>query len=157
MVLEPAHIVCWQRRLRGTRIGKGRRRRRLGGRYLGLSSAVVYICRSTAVPWSSPSDTLRFSAGGHSERILISAMQSSDGSSVLTAGFKKDADYVFYELTRSICPVCRAVIDAQILIREQGLHAEALHAARAFRRNRVRRRRHVYEFYEVQQTGYYPP
>jgi len=31
---------------------------------------------------------------------------------------KKDSDYVFYELTRSICPECRRVIDAQILIRE---------------------------------------
>jgi hypothetical protein len=31
---------------------------------------------------------------------------------------KKDADYVFYELTRSICPECRRVIDAQILIRD---------------------------------------
>lgn len=31
---------------------------------------------------------------------------------------KKDADYVFYELTRSICPVCKQVIDAQILLRD---------------------------------------
>jgi hypothetical protein len=31
---------------------------------------------------------------------------------------KKDADYVFYELTRSICPECRRVIDAHILIRD---------------------------------------
>ena len=31
---------------------------------------------------------------------------------------KKDADYVFYELTRSICPVDRRVIDAHVLIRE---------------------------------------
>jgi 7,8-dihydro-6-hydroxymethylpterin dimethyltransferase len=30
---------------------------------------------------------------------------------------KQDADYVFYELTRSICPECRRVIDAKILIR----------------------------------------
>ena len=29
-----------------------------------------------------------------------------------------DADYVFYELTRSICPVCKRVIDAHIIIRE---------------------------------------
>jgi uncharacterized radical SAM superfamily Fe-S cluster-containing enzyme len=36
--------------------------------------------------------------------------------------FKKDADYVFYELTRSICPVCRAVIDAQILIRDNKVY-----------------------------------
>jgi len=31
---------------------------------------------------------------------------------------RKDADYVFYELTRSICPNCRRVIDAQIILRE---------------------------------------
>ncbi len=49
-------------------------------------------------------------------------MQSSDGSSVRTAGLKKDADYVFYELTRSICPVCRVVIDAQILIRDDKVY-----------------------------------
>ena len=30
---------------------------------------------------------------------------------------KKDADYVFYELTRSICPKCRRVIDAQVILR----------------------------------------
>jgi uncharacterized radical SAM superfamily Fe-S cluster-containing enzyme len=31
---------------------------------------------------------------------------------------KHDADYVFYELTRSICPECRRVIDAQVLLRD---------------------------------------
>jgi len=31
---------------------------------------------------------------------------------------KKDADYVFYELTRSICPNCRKVIDAKIVLRD---------------------------------------
>ena len=31
---------------------------------------------------------------------------------------KQDADYIFYELTRSICPNCRRVIDAQILLRD---------------------------------------
>ena len=31
---------------------------------------------------------------------------------------KKDADYVFYELTRSICPECRKVMDAQIILRD---------------------------------------
>jgi hypothetical protein len=35
---------------------------------------------------------------------------------------KKDADYVFYELTRSICPHCRRVIDAQILLRENKVY-----------------------------------
>jgi tetraether lipid synthase len=31
---------------------------------------------------------------------------------------KRDADYVFFELTRSICPDCRRPIDAQILLRD---------------------------------------
>jgi tetraether lipid synthase len=31
---------------------------------------------------------------------------------------KKEADYVFYEFTRSICPQCRKVIDAQIILRD---------------------------------------
>jgi uncharacterized radical SAM superfamily Fe-S cluster-containing enzyme len=35
---------------------------------------------------------------------------------------KKDADYVFYELTRSICPECRKVIDAQILLRDNKVY-----------------------------------
>jgi uncharacterized radical SAM superfamily Fe-S cluster-containing enzyme len=35
-----------------------------------------------------------------------------------TTGSKRDADHVFYELTRSICPECRRVIDAQVLLRD---------------------------------------
>ena len=35
---------------------------------------------------------------------------------------KKDADYVFYELTRSICPNCRKVIDAQVLLRDNKVY-----------------------------------
>ncbi|MDX1522426.1 MAG: radical SAM protein [Anaerolineae bacterium] len=35
---------------------------------------------------------------------------------------KRDADYVFYELTRSICPECRKVIDAQILLRDNKVY-----------------------------------
>ncbi len=34
-----------------------------------------------------------------------------------TARLKQDADYVFFELTRSICPECRRVIDAHIVLR----------------------------------------
>ncbi len=30
---------------------------------------------------------------------------------------KQDADYIFHELTRSICPECKRVINAQIIIR----------------------------------------
>ncbi len=35
---------------------------------------------------------------------------------------KRDADYIFYELTRSICPQCRRVIDAQILLRDNKVY-----------------------------------
>jgi len=33
-----------------------------------------------------------------------------------------DADYVFHELTRSICPGCRQVIDAKILLRDDKVY-----------------------------------
>lgn len=39
-----------------------------------------------------------------------------------TADIKHDADYVFYELTRSICPECRQVIDAQVLLRHNKVY-----------------------------------
>ncbi len=35
---------------------------------------------------------------------------------------KRDVDYVFYELTRSMCPQCRRIIDAQILLRENKVY-----------------------------------
>ncbi|MGD9933775.1 MAG: radical SAM protein, partial [Dehalococcoidia bacterium] len=35
---------------------------------------------------------------------------------------KQDADYVFYELTRSTCPDCRRVIDAQVLLRDDKVY-----------------------------------
>ena len=35
---------------------------------------------------------------------------------------KKDADFVFYELTRSICPDCRKVIDAQVIMRDDKVY-----------------------------------
>jgi uncharacterized radical SAM superfamily Fe-S cluster-containing enzyme len=35
---------------------------------------------------------------------------------------KRDADYVFYELTRSICPDCRRVIDAQVIFRDNKVY-----------------------------------
>src|SRR6202171_4103811 len=35
---------------------------------------------------------------------------------------KQDANYVFYELTRSICPECRRVIDGHILIRDNKVY-----------------------------------
>jgi len=35
---------------------------------------------------------------------------------------KKDVDYVFFELTRSICPECRRVIDAHMLLRHNKVY-----------------------------------
>ena len=35
---------------------------------------------------------------------------------------KHDADYVFFELTRSLCPTCRRVIDAHILLRDNKVY-----------------------------------
>ncbi len=35
---------------------------------------------------------------------------------------KTDANYVFYELTRSICPDCRRVIDAQVILRDNKVY-----------------------------------
>jgi uncharacterized radical SAM superfamily Fe-S cluster-containing enzyme len=35
---------------------------------------------------------------------------------------KQDADYIFHELTRSICPTCRRVIDAKILLRDDKVY-----------------------------------
>ena len=35
---------------------------------------------------------------------------------------KKDADFVFYELTRSICPSCRKVIDGQVILRDNKVY-----------------------------------
>jgi len=39
-----------------------------------------------------------------------------------TSPGRVDADYVFYELTRSICPECRKVIDAHILLRDNKVY-----------------------------------
>ena len=40
------------------------------------------------------------------------------GSGDRVTAVKRDADYIFYELTRSICPECRRPIDAHIVLRD---------------------------------------
>lgn len=52
---------------------------------------------------------------------ITGAGQTQDSGS---AAFprKRDADYVFYELTRSICPECRRVVDAHILLRDNKVY-----------------------------------
>jgi uncharacterized radical SAM superfamily Fe-S cluster-containing enzyme len=47
---------------------------------------------------------------------------STTTAPLTNAPLKKDSDYVFYELTRSICPECRKVIDAQILLRDNKVY-----------------------------------
>ena len=39
---------------------------------------------------------------------------------------KHNADYIFYELTRSICPKCRRVIDAKIPLRDNKVYMHEL-------------------------------
>ncbi len=47
---------------------------------------------------------------------------SSDRVQTFSTPAKRDADYVFFELTRSICPDCKRVIDAQILLRDNKVY-----------------------------------
>jgi uncharacterized radical SAM superfamily Fe-S cluster-containing enzyme len=44
------------------------------------------------------------------------------GSSELAERHRADSSYVFHELTRSICPSCRRVIDAKILLRDNKVY-----------------------------------
>ena len=44
------------------------------------------------------------------------------GADLKPARVKQDADYIFHELTRSICPECKTVIDAQIIIRDNKVY-----------------------------------
>ena len=53
---------------------------------------------------------------------LKSVMANVNVSPLRPQASKKDADYVFYELTRSICPVCRRVIDAHVVIRDNKVY-----------------------------------
>jgi 7,8-dihydro-6-hydroxymethylpterin dimethyltransferase len=53
---------------------------------------------------------------------LRSVMANPNVTPVRSHASKNDADYVFYELTRSICPACRRVIDAHIVIRNNKVY-----------------------------------
>ena len=50
------------------------------------------------------------------------AVDITRGPSALTRRAKQDRPEVFYELTRSMCPQCRAIIDAQILLRDNKVY-----------------------------------
>src|SRR5579859_7996760 len=54
--------------------------------------------------------------------IIKGASMTQPGVRTQSARQKQDVDYVFYELTRSICPECRRVIDAHILLRENKVY-----------------------------------
>ena len=43
-------------------------------------------------------------------------------SGLVRRSMKHDADYVFYVFTRSICPNCRKVIDAKVLLRHNKVY-----------------------------------
>jgi hypothetical protein len=70
---------------------------------------------------------------------------------------KRDADHVFYELTRSICPECRprhrrSHPDS----RQEGLYAETMARSRTFRRPGLRGRPAIHQLLEVQQARHHP-
>ena len=49
-------------------------------------------------------------------------MERTQNRTVQEKTEKQDADYIFYELTRSICPTCRRVIDAHVLLRDNKVY-----------------------------------
>ena len=51
-------------------------------------------------------------------KLTIGLGRDTDASRVAADCRRVDSDYVFHELTRSICPNCRRVIDAKILLRD---------------------------------------
>ena len=69
---------------------------------------------------------------------------------------KRDADYIFHELTRSICPQCKRVIDAQIIIRHNKVYyEETLPRAWLVRGIDKLRLRDVRGLYQVQQAWHH--
>ena len=40
----------------------------------------------------------------------------------MTSISRKEHDYIFHELTRSICPVCKRLIDAQVILRNNKVY-----------------------------------
>ena len=49
-------------------------------------------------------------------------MAAREPANTIKPRVKQDADYIFHELTRSICPECKAVIDAQIIVRDNKVY-----------------------------------
>ena len=53
---------------------------------------------------------------------MDNSAQGSAGAKSVRPRVKQDADFIFHELTRSICPECKAVIDAQIILRDNKVY-----------------------------------
>ena len=67
-------------------------------------------------------DDVRRQAIVPAARITRGSMNTNLSLPISSMRTKHDADYIFYELTRSICPECRRVIDAHILLRENKVY-----------------------------------
>jgi len=52
----------------------------------------------------------------------VTIAEQTQDSSYAVLPRKHDADYVFYELTRSICPECRRIIDAYVILRDNKVY-----------------------------------
>lgn len=72
----------------------------------GTSDGAIIQTSPTAIPMASPSATANITPNPTPSAVPM----------------KRDADYVFYELTRSICPECRRVIDAKVLLRDNKVY-----------------------------------
>ena len=49
-------------------------------------------------------------------------LSAEKGASMNITARQKVRNHVFYELTRSLCPECRQVVDAQVLIRDRAVY-----------------------------------
>ena len=49
-------------------------------------------------------------------------MTVDPGDRLIPTPKKQDADYVFFELTRTICPTCRRVLDGHVLLRDNKVY-----------------------------------
>ena len=83
-----------------------------------LAGAIhAYPTYSTAVQQLAAELAIERTLAGVSGKIIRGLPRSS-----VRRVMKKDADYVFYELTRSICPKCRKVIDAKVVLRDNKVY-----------------------------------
>jgi len=92
----------------------------------------------------------------------VTTMNNHDTATALHAAGtsspkKRDADYVFYELTRSICPECRRVIDAQIILRDNKVYMrKRCSQCGPFEALVLRRRGSLHDIRQIQQAGTIP-